>query len=96
MSKVAGSADLQHVDAARLAVRAGFDQPHTDAMQDVPAGSGPAGHIVAVFIPQFLDSPSADVGKGSHWRRGRSEPRLPAQFALAHAIRIFVFDQPKV
>jgi hypothetical protein len=27
VANVAGSADLQHVDAARLAVRAGLDQP---------------------------------------------------------------------
>ena len=44
-------ADLQHVDAARPAVRPRFDQPQHRPPPCPPASSGPAGHIAPVHTP---------------------------------------------
>ncbi len=50
-AKVAGTADLQHIDAPRPAVRARFEQPQYNPSHDLSAGSGLAGHIAPARIP---------------------------------------------
>ena len=58
VAKVAGTDYFQHVTLrALLSVRISTNC-NTKASHDLPAGSGPAGHIAPVSVPQSLDTPT--------------------------------------